>query len=689
MPNVTPRRSRQLRNIPLIIQFTTVVLCIMWPTVVDAEVKNPLSTLTTIQAVHTLAPDVAARGYPVHIKGVVTYFDPYLNDIIRPIVFVTDPTGTIYVAVPGHTTSLPLKAGSLVDVHGVSGHGDFAPTISNADLRITGEGPLPAHPPRESLTHLLTGSEDAKWIEMEGVVEAVETSGKNLTLKLAVRDGGIAATTIKRAGVDYASLIDARVRIHGIGGSLFNKHSQIIGANLFFPGLETVSIVEKAPQQPFKLPVSAISSLMTYFPGQIFFHRTHVRGTVTLFWPGRLLCVRDSSASVCAGTEQTTPLQAGQQVDLLGFPQLGSVTPTLRNAVYQASSAAGIGLSSSPIDALQALSGNRDSQLVQMEGTLIAHDRAARDTTIVLSSANRNFTAILPQSVDGQRIAALPESSKVRLTGICLDQANTGVFTHHDGYAVVEQFQILLRSADDVIVLQKPSWWNTKHTLWVLACALGVTLGILAWVIYLQRRVRKQAALLHHQATHDVLTGVWNRRALLDLLRCEFEKALRAGHCIVILMLDADRFKSINDQHGHLAGDAVLRELASRIQQVIRSNDLVGRYGGEEFLIAIVGCAERDAENWAERVRAVVAHSPMMAEGSLLAVTVSIGAAVLDPKRGTPRDALAAADSAMYEAKQAGRNRVAVGQVRPSIPATGRHVILSPMPSQSRLVVQT
>ena len=104
---------------------------------------------------------------------------------------------------------------------------------------------------------------------MEGVVEAVETSGKNLTLKLAVRDGGIAATTIKRAGLDYASLIDARVRIHGIGGSLFNKHSQIIGANLFFPGLETVSIVEKAPQQPFKLPVSAISSLMTYFPGQI------------------------------------------------------------------------------------------------------------------------------------------------------------------------------------------------------------------------------------------------------------------------------------------------------------------------------------------------------------------------------------------------------------------------------------
>ena len=122
---------------------------------------------------------------------------------------------------------------------------------------------------------------------------------------------------------------------------------------------------------------------------------------------------------------------------------------------------------------------------------------------------------------------------------------------------------------------------------------------------------------------------------------------------------------------------------------MIRSNDLVGRYGGEEFLIAIVGCAERDAESWAERVRAVVAHSPMMAEGSLLAVTVSIGAAVLDPKRGTPRDALAAADSAMYEAKQAGRNRVAVGQVRPSIQAAGRHVILSPIPSQSRLVVQT
>ena len=95
---------------------------------------------------------------------------------------------------------------------------------------------------------------------------------------------------------------------------------------------------------------------------------------------------------------------------------------------------------------------------------------------------------------------------------------------------------------------------------------------------------------LRFQATHAVLTGIWNRRALLDLLQRELERASRNHSSTALLMLDLDHFKEVNDKYGHLAGDAVLREVARRVMQVIRSYDFVGRYGGEEFLVVLPAC---------------------------------------------------------------------------------------------------
>jgi two-component system, cell cycle response regulator len=170
-----------------------------------------------------------------------------------------------------------------------------------------------------------------------------------------------------------------------------------------------------------------------------------------------------------------------------------------------------------------------------------------------------------------------------------------------------------------------------------------------------QTKIREE---LHFQATHDALTGIWNRRAILDMMRREFEIAARSNCGIGVIMLDVDHFKHVNDTFGHLAGDAVLKEVANRIQQVIRSYDLAGRYGGEEFLVVLPDCDRERIQNCAERIRSAIADHPILAEGLSLAVTVSAGTTVLDPMRGTERDALAEADTALYRAKNAGRNRV-------------------------------
>jgi len=177
-------------------------------------------------------------------------------------------------------------------------------------------------------------------------------------------------------------------------------------------------------------------------------------------------------------------------------------------------------------------------------------------------------------------------------------------------------------------------------------------------ILTLQDEQAQTREELHYQATHDGLTGIWNRRAILEMMSREFEIAARSNCSMGVIMLDVDHFKRVNDTRGHLAGDAVLKEIARRIRQAIRSYDLAGRYGGEEFLVVLPDCDSEQIRRCAERIRSAVADEPILAEGSYLTITVSAGTTVLDPVPGTESDALAVADTALYRAKNAGRNRV-------------------------------
>ena len=174
------------------------------------------------------------------------------------------------------------------------------------------------------------------------------------------------------------------------------------------------------------------------------------------------------------------------------------------------------------------------------------------------------------------------------------------------------------------------------------------------------RYLERQATLAQQQAAVDALTGLASFRVLRDRLANEVARCHRTGDHFAVLFVDLDNFKQVNDQFGHEAGNAVLRETARRCNAHIRSTDLAGRYGGDEFVVVLVGTGEEGATGVGEKVRAAVQEAGVGMGYPEGLVTASIGVAEYKPDK-KDEDVLVAADRALYRAKAAGRNQVATG----------------------------
>jgi two-component system cell cycle response regulator len=181
-------------------------------------------------------------------------------------------------------------------------------------------------------------------------------------------------------------------------------------------------------------------------------------------------------------------------------------------------------------------------------------------------------------------------------------------------------------------------------------------------ILELQEQLLATQRLLHEQATRDSLTELWNRATILETLQRELTRSRRENQPLAVIMADIDHFKQINDMHGHLVGDRVLRQTAQRLLAMLRTYDTVGRYGGEEFLVVLPGCGASEALTLAERLRECMEAEPIADNHQALRVTLSLGVSVRDGQI-TGQELLQSADSALYEAKRTGRNRVMSAEI--------------------------
>lgn len=168
------------------------------------------------------------------------------------------------------------------------------------------------------------------------------------------------------------------------------------------------------------------------------------------------------------------------------------------------------------------------------------------------------------------------------------------------------------------------------------------------------------------QSAHDPLTRLWNHAMVAEVLAHELARGERTQHPVSVLLIDVDGFAEVNSEHGHRVGDEVLGEVAQRVKVALRSYDLVGRFGGDEFLVVLPNCGRANAIEVAQRVRRGLAEAPVLLLKAKVELTLSVGISTTERgKKTTAADMIAAAETALDDAKRMGRDRVEVaGAVR-------------------------
>lgn len=295
-----------------------------------------------------------------------------------------------------------------------------------------------------------------------------------------------------------------------------------------------------------------------------------------------------------------------------------------------------------------SLSIGRDSSvnLISSDGILLAQEPRLAEELIGKDFSNRpNF----------QRIVKEGNGS---FTGISSRHKDKRLYTFSK-VGNLPLIVIVALSSDEVF----SSWKRTAVVVSVATIALCVSLLWLTWLLCRELRLRYHAEQeLAQLAATDALTGLANRRTLDQVLRHEWFRAQRSGQPLSLLMIDADHFKAFNDRHGHQSGDDALRSLAKVISaKVRRPADLAARYGGEEFSVILAETDSQGAQQIAEQIRATVEQLPLVA-GAESPITVSIGISTWTTSAEISLEQLLfAADKALYQAKEAGRNRVVAG----------------------------
>jgi signal transduction histidine kinase len=387
--------------------------------------------------------------------------------------------------------------GQLVEVEGVTGAGEYAPIVRLRSIKVVGNAELPPAKP-VSPEQLLSGSEDSQFVEVVGTVRAVQFEEESGYFLVDLVMGGERFTTYVQQlpTTNLQELVESVVRVRGVCSSLFNRQRQLFGFRLLVPRESGLKIESPAAANPFDIPTQEITSLLRFTAQGAFGRRVKVAGTVVYQEPGTALFIQDEKEGLYCQTRQRAVLQAGDRVEVLGFPAKGEYTPVLQDATYRKM---GTGVVPEPvaINLDEALAGTHDCQLVRITGKLLEHTQRGREQFIVLEKEGFIFYAYFAMEEGGVGFSPTQIGSEVAVTGICLIERGSSWRAGEAWRA--KAFRILLQSPKDVTILRSPPWLNVRRVLWMAGVLGLIALASSSWVAILHRQVAERTRQLETQ----------------------------------------------------------------------------------------------------------------------------------------------------------------------------------------------
>ncbi len=446
-----------------------------------AEVVPTNTPLTTVAAMRALRREEVARGAPVQLSGVITYADPEWG-----VHFFQDETSGTFFSYrqPG------LKPGDWVELAGVTEPSRYAPVVGGPAVRQLGQKPLPA-PVKAYLDDMTSGELDSLWVEVEGRVRSLVNNWGHVYFEIVTRRGSFKALVPGLRDTPMPThLVDAQVRLRGVCTAELDGNNRLIGIIVQVPGLDHVEVLQAALTNRFELPTTPIASVSTYGAAPGGQRQVKVHGVVTAVASADVFYVQDTTGGIRVNARHTELVTPGQELEVVGYPSPGVVSPALQEAVFQVRGR-------QPLPAPVAVraedilgNGTNNATRVRMEARLVKTVDLTLQSRLLMQDGPTFFWAVLPVG-SGKAPSPLPAGTILQLTGVCSVQGGQ--------WQEPRSLQLLLGSPADLVILQTPSGLVLRHVLLLLG-GVGAIAGLaLAWAVTLRRRVRQQTGIIRQR----------------------------------------------------------------------------------------------------------------------------------------------------------------------------------------------
>jgi signal transduction histidine kinase len=472
--------------------------------------------LTTAEQVHRLTRSEAARAHQADIRGVVICSLPESGALV-----LQDSTRGIYIDQINLVLGEPPRVGDLLEIQGVTDPGEFAPQLHTRRVTRLGVAQLP-QPIRPTWDQLINGSLDTQYVEMQGIVTSVRADG--LTL---LTHGGRLQVFLPHtsAGTNAGALTQYENSLVALRGCLFaswdpNTHQVRVGeVRLYAP---SVTVEEAAPQNVFAIPGKRVPELLLFDPQASALRRTKVSGQIVHGREGEFYMM-DGTNGLRFLPSEPTSLQAGDVVEVVGFPSLTGPSPVLREAVARKTGTAALP-EAKLLTADSLFRAENDSTRVRVEGVLLS--LSADQQTLEMQAGLRRFLARVTPANGGSapvsrrrgQTLGVPVGSKLELTGVYAGQGGNRTVGGEIG-----SFELLVNSPTDLRVLARPPFWTLRRLMIVVGALLGVLGVALVWIRLLHHQVQERTVQLQkeigerEQAEHQRTLAQERARIARDL----------------------------------------------------------------------------------------------------------------------------------------------------------------------------